>query len=681
MRAKSLLLAILGSCLVLPLGAQGAPAAALRPGAKVTFERVLPADAPREVHTQRSRLLSLAVERGETGSPFVSPGLFRATYRALVNLPVRDRYRFRIEGRGSVRLQVNGELALEGSLRPGKPLETAQPVRLKKGDNELQLAFESGAMGDGQFRLFWAGPEFGFEPIAPEALRWAADDAEIAAGELLGAGQQLFGERHCARCHEAADLRIGESAYGELDAAGPDLRAVGGRVRRDWLAAWLREPRAMRHDASMPRFGALGDQALGDLATYLASLGSPLPAEPFAADAATRGAERFLQLGCVACHVPPEQDRAAAKLGERLALDYVPQKWHPAALIDYLQDPRRFYPHVRMPDFALTREDATALAAYLLAGPAPALPAATGDAETGRKLVQQHDCASCHAFDLPPAAEPRLRLPHLQAAKGCLADDAAARGKAPDHELDASQRAALRAFLPFATTAPFRRSPVDYAHRHVEAQRCTSCHGLDGKPSVWAQFAEQASAAKPLPAEQDPRGQGVPALTWVGSKLQPSWLTNFVLGKEKSPRPWLTARMPAFHLRGEAITKGLVREHGYGPQDEPQVAADAQSAIHGERLVQMGVGFGCVQCHALGDQPAVQVFERAGINLALARGRLRHEYYTRWLADPPRIDPDARMPKYSDAKGRTAITDVLGGDAAQQFEAVWQFLGKVQPRR
>jgi hypothetical protein len=39
------------------------------------------------------------------------------------------------------------------------------------------------------------------------------------------------------------------------------------------------------------------------------------------------------------------------------------------------------------------------------------------------------------------------------------------------------------------------------------------------------------------------------------------------------------------------------------------------------------------------------------------------------------------MPKYADGKGRTAITDVLGGDAAQQFEAIWHFLGTLQARR
>jgi hypothetical protein len=32
------------------------------------------------------------------------------------------------------------------------------------------------------------------------------------------------------------------------------------------------------------------------------------------------------------------------------------------------------------------------------------------------------------------------------------------------------------------------------------------------------------------------------------------------------------------------------------------------------------------------------------------------------------------MPQFADADGKTAYKDVLGGDATQQFEAIWQYL-------
>ena len=82
------------------------------------FERVAAPDQKRVVHSQRARLLSLAVERGESPSPFVPVGMFRATYRAIVPLPARDRFHFRIEGRGSVQLSLadSQDTAIVGSV-------------------------------------------------------------------------------------------------------------------------------------------------------------------------------------------------------------------------------------------------------------------------------------------------------------------------------------------------------------------------------------------------------------------------------------------------------------------------------------------------------------------------------------------------------------------------------------
>jgi cytochrome c2 len=648
-------------------------------GVKVTLERDHGRDGKKVVDTRLLRLFSLAVERGETPTPLFAPGFFRATFTADVSLPVRDQHRFRLEGRGRVTLSVNGEKVLDGTLRPDKPIETAAAVRLQKGDNRLQVVFESSAMGDGQVRLSWAGSDFGFEPLAPERLSWSADDAGLRLGQQRQRGHALFAARRCARCHDSEPLRIGESAFAELDASGPDLRTIGGRVRADWLAAFLLDPRRFRADTAMPRLRFERESDAADVAAWLAGTGVPLAAPEFADGAVEAGATLFRQYGCVACHVTPGGDAGGAEL-PRSRLDFVGQKWHPAALVGYLQEPRRDHDHARMPDFRLPRDEAMQLAAFLLQQTTPPSPLAAshGDAERGRHVVQQHGCVDCHAVDVPLGAPRAPQLANLDAQRGCLAGKADAR--APDHGLTADEVADLRAFLPFATSAPWHASPIDFATRQLTAQRCTACHALDGEPSAWARWARAASATQPLPAAQDPIAQAVPALTWVGAKLQPSWIERFVRGQEPSPRPWLHARMPSFARHGAAIASGLVREHGYGAADEPPVAADAQMAIHGERLLAMGRGFGCVQCHALGDQAAVQVFEREGVELLTARRRLRHEYYTRWLLDPTRLDPDSRMPKFA-PNGRTAITDVLGGDGVQQFEAIWQYLGSRLPER
>jgi hypothetical protein len=41
---------------------------------------------------------------------------------------------------------------------------------------------------------------------------------------------------------------------------------------------------------------------------------------------------------------------------------------------------------------------------------------------------------------------------------------------------------------------------------------------------------------------------------------------------------------------------------------------------------------------------------------------------------PTRVTPDTKMPKFVDEDGQTQITETLDGQAADQFEAIWQYL-------
>jgi hypothetical protein len=93
-----------------PAAAAAAPATARAQGLKVTYA---PFDAERRKkegsHSFRARVASLAVERGETPTPLIAPGAFEAKFEGVLPLAVRDRYRFRVEGRGSFTLTINGE--------------------------------------------------------------------------------------------------------------------------------------------------------------------------------------------------------------------------------------------------------------------------------------------------------------------------------------------------------------------------------------------------------------------------------------------------------------------------------------------------------------------------------------------------------------------------------------------
>ena len=49
----------------------------------------------------------------------------------------------------------------------------------------------------------------------------------------------------------------------------------------------------------------------GQISNEGSTIGQPLEAPDFAVDAAERGADRFRELGCIACHVPPGADPGA----------------------------------------------------------------------------------------------------------------------------------------------------------------------------------------------------------------------------------------------------------------------------------------------------------------------------------------------------------------------------------
>jgi len=64
-------------------------------------------------------------------------------------------------------------------------------------------------------------------------------------------------------------------------------------------------------------------------------------------------------------------------------------------------------------------------------------------------------------------------------------------------------------------------------------------------------------------------------------------------------------------------------------------------------------------------------------NLALSAQRMRHGFYSRWVLNPQRVDPETKMPRFSDDEGKTPLSDHFDGKASEQFEAIWQYLQSV----
>ena len=164
-------------------------------------------------------------------------------------------------------------------------------------------------------------------------------------------GRLLLGELGCAHCH--ADPSIASKK-------APNLSDVGGRLKPDWLRAWLKDPQAVKPHATMP--GVVADpEAVEPLTHYLMSLGKPVS---LSSGAAAKGGEIYASVGCLACHGPLEGAGPPKLLGKPET------KWRDAsALAAFLHDPLKWRPSGRMPKMNLTPQEAMAVAVRLAGAP------------------------------------------------------------------------------------------------------------------------------------------------------------------------------------------------------------------------------------------------------------------------------------------------------------------------
>lgn len=689
-----LLLRLLLACAAAPLlGAEPpvkpAPLEALpelsKPGLSLTFTSGGKSD------TRHARLIALAVPAGAPATPFLPAGPFTAKWEGSILSPLRSQYTLGVEVQGSVKVTVNGTLLIEGAGNTTSQ-RMDKAVQLNKGANAILVEFASDSRTDAWLQMTWSSRDFAAEPVPPSALTHNANAMPLREGARLREGRLLFAQLRCTACHaDPSILPPKGQGMPELDQDAPLFADLGAKFQPAWLAQWIGDPHSIRPQSLMPRIfppAADGgpDPRARDLAAFLVSQGKPAAAPPASDEDATAGGALFANLGCVACHsVPTSQDPDAH---HRIPLSHLKAKWQPAALREYLQDPAKNYPSTRMPHFRLDAREAALLGAFLLSGEQKAFAAGpAGDLAKGAQLLASSGCLNCHA-GLPPTTQPTLAATLTGGwTRGCMAEQPAQHGAAPDFALRPAQRDALRAFAAAGFASLKQDSPIEFSERQIASLRCTACHGRDSQQSTWSQLDSEMATLTAGAPEQTSEAHPVsptwtPALTWTGEKLQPSWAADFIAGKTPyKPRLYLSARMPGFASRAQGIAEGLSLAHGFlsaPAAPGPAAAVPADTLSSGATLVGENGGFNCTTCHGLGDREATAVFEAPAPNLAYARERLRKAYFDRWLLQPLRIDPETKMPRFADEDGKTPLGDFFEGKASAQFDAIWHFLGTVQ---
>ncbi len=632
-------------------------------------------------------------------SPWLPLGLTAYRKAGWLKVPERGVYHFRMLTNGHGQIRINGHQITDN--QNVLPASDVGDVELHAGYNEIVI--ESGdpvlskqKQGIGQqMRVLWSGPDFAEESLPPTAL-FHVHDQKLETRELIGEGRELIETMKCARCHAAPEGVHPKDAarWNSPETAGPSLQGVAARLKSDWvrdhllasapkaeepLSDWTATRRSMPQLFDAQR--GEDQQAVADLLAYLGegvvevAVQAPSIDEAFIA----RGRSLFEDLGCIACHV---LDRKALIDGPaigrtRRTLDHVGEKFHPAALKEFLKSPTALHPATRMPDFHLSEDEATALVA-LLHHPKPIKKSEirpVGNAANGAKVYTARGCAACHGTREGGLAEvarqPALSFRNL--GQGCLAESVPA--TSPRYVLTDRQRKAIQKCLENPGLPDSPESLTERVENLITRLNCVACHTRDLHTSPRAELIAEESESGLAP-------ETLPQLTWTGEKLHETWVAKLLKGELKErPRPWLKARMPAFPAYAEVLAAGMAAQHGILDASDPSGPTPIPDGPNlGVQLLQ-NTGLDCRQCHALGNAPPTgdaKTLLAPGINFTLTKERMRYDFYRQWVLDPPRFDIGTRMPKLAADGKTTKVRHILDGDAAKQFDAIWEFLKAVE---
>jgi mono/diheme cytochrome c family protein len=686
--------AVTGAGTAHPAALLSQPAAPAQPAAATggwyaRYSPVTTGRGKREEIKGYSPTASFALEPGQGVSPGVPIEAFEATFDATVKIDQNGRYKFGAEVKGgSLRVTIFG-----GNLREPVTFEVAagrgdvrlsRAIDLVQGTVNVQYTFTRKNNAKARLRPMWEREGTGkagfrteqipFDVVTPIALGTKDVESWLTAQH----GRVLLGELGCVSCHAGAGAETVTLAR-----QAPDLGGIAGRINPDWAKKWMVAPQALKPGSGMPNV-LLADTKATDaenIMHFLLTTGGKFEDEAVATEPASVeiGRRAYQTLGCVACHgVPNDRSFKAPN-----ALVNIAGKWNASALSEFLQDPLKTHPSGRMPSLSMNKQEADAVATYLINawGKSQLNPGKTLQsdlkkaAEAGRVAFASMGCASCHqmgADHAPVASTMKARpLAQVNVKSGCMNPTDT---KTPRYQLTSADRAALAAAieqikgwtLPKATTAQITY-PVDHTHLTFNALGCRNCHEYHGEGGIPAEINSLFVTL----AETDLGDEGrlPPRLNGVGGKLNTQWLAQ-VLTEGARARPYMAARMPVFgKAHTEALIPHLAQCDGVWPdsdQDEPRV--DDTMTQAGRRLVGEK-GLNCISCHVVGNNPPAGT---PGPDITAFAARLRYEWWSDYIHAPARFKPGTRMPSFFEA-GTSNVTDVLSGDPDAQSDAMWAY--------
>ncbi len=440
-------------------------------------------------------------------------------------------------------------------------------------------------------------------------------------------GKQLVESVGCKGCHVVTErdreLRQSDVPY---DIA-PELTKIGSKVNRDWLFAWIKNPKQYNPNTPMPRLRLTDAEAL-DIVAYLMTNTDANPADGKldgvnldSPELIAEGKAIIRNFGCHGCHeikgmekegkVSVSLNEFGAKTPEELFFgdaiargDVKEESWEDWT-IGKLMNSRVYATEQvaqRMPNFGFAEEDARTLAVLLKSWDGRRIgtdylhnKGRIGEAlEQGRRLVRRYNCVGCHIIE--------------------------------------GEGGFIRPMLAEALNV-----------------------SLDEVPS----FAP-------------------PDLVGEGRKVQPKWLFEFLKDPVTKIRPWLNVRMPTFGFSDEETNALIEYFQALEGLSKPFVKVEAELTSVEKRAAEKLFSndyFSCFSCHQVGRKKPEGGPEGWAPDFLLAPDRLNPDWVFDWISNPQALQPGTKMPSfYPDA----APPDILDGDPDRQIEALRDYLMNIR---
>ena len=463
----------------------------------------------------------------------------------------------------------------------------------------------------------------------------------VPEADKLNLAYGMYERAGCYACHKTV-------GFEGLRKPGPNLTKLESKLTEEWVANWIRDPRAVKPSTWMPRIwynsntegpedAVRNEVEIDAVVAYLFANSEDhefAVANPGPGNA--EDGERIVEsVGCLACHITGDETREA--VGPRRTfgqpLQAVGSKTTVDWLFDWVRDPRHYSAETYMPDLRLTDDEVADVAAYL--------SGLTGSAGTGAAATYQ------------PADVDTVLLDYLRAI-------------VPSEEAQAELA---------AMSADERQ--LDLGRRAIGRYGCFSCHEISGFEDTQEIGTELSSEGSKLLPQFDfafMHGE-IPhsKRDWLKSKL----LDPRVYDRNRILQPLEKLRMPDFGF-SEAEARLLTTAVLSFQRDvQPKVSQVPRSArkdaiIAGRNLVRRR---NCVACHEIerdgGDyRDLVEGPHLAPPLLTPEGAKVQPGWLYAFFRGPITIRPwlDVRMPTFG-------LDDAHWNDVLDYFAAISDVVG------